>query len=131
LGESRRFKRLFIANQEKKDRRVPARQPGSFSLVRRKENEPKETAFPAGGIFVASWVSYYHRKVKLSRALSRGALLVFCVAKKSKSKVVILRFSTAAVESAADMKIKPMQTTSFPENPPCINSDEIHSKQYY
>jgi len=37
---------------QKPNRRVPARQPGSFSL-NRKENEPKETLSPAVGISVA------------------------------------------------------------------------------
>ena len=33
----------FILTTDR-DRRVPARQPASFSLESRKENEPKETA---------------------------------------------------------------------------------------
>jgi len=47
---------LYDAKKNNQDRRVPARQPASFSLVRRKENEPKETAFPAGGISVAGFL---------------------------------------------------------------------------
>ncbi len=45
-------------------------------LWSRKENEPKETAFPAGGISVSGWLTSCHCMMKLIRALASGALCV-------------------------------------------------------